>query len=248
MPFRRPLAAAAVRLRLNEAVPALTLGALSLLAWGFVEIADEVGEGSTLPADRAILLALRVRGDPADPLGPRWFEEAMRDVTALGGHVVLALVTLAVAAYLLLAGKRGAALLALVAVGGGALLSAGLKEFVDRPRPDLVPHGVAVYTRSFPSGHAMLSAVTYLTLGALVARFSRLRRQKAFALGLAVALTLAVGVSRVYLGVHWPTDVLAGWCGGGAWAALCWFAALQLQARGQVERAGTAPLGEAPEA
>lgn len=233
----RPLTATAVRLRLNEAVPVLTLAALSLLAWGFVELADDVTEGDTARLDRRLLLALRVPGDPADPLGPLWFEEAARDITALGGHAVLALVTIAVATYLGLARKRGAALLVLVAVGGGMLLSAALKEVFERPRPDLVTHGQAVYTASFPSGHAMLAAATYLTLGALVARLSPRRRAKAFALGLALVLTLLVGASRVYLGVHWPTDVLAGWCGGGAWAALCWFGALQLQARGRVERA-----------
>jgi undecaprenyl-diphosphatase len=116
------------------------------------------------------------------------------------------------------------------------LLSTALKLGFARPRPDLVPHGVRVYTASFPSGHAMLSAVTYLTLGALLARVQPQRRVKAFLLGLAIALTVLIGMSRVYLGVHWPSDVLAGWCGGAAWASLCWFVALQLQRRGEVER------------
>ena len=119
-----------------------------------------------------------------------------------------------------MAGKRGAAFLVVVAVVGGMLLSTGLKLGFERPRPDLVPHGARVYTASFPSGHAMLSAVTYLTLGALLARVQERRRVKAFFIGLAVVLTLLVGVSRVYLGVHWPSDVLAGWCVGAAWAVL----------------------------
>jgi undecaprenyl-diphosphatase len=115
------------------------------------------------------------------------------------------------------------------------LLSSGLKELFDRPRPDLVPHAVQVYTASFPSGHAMLSAVAYLTLGALLARVQAQRRVKAYLLGVSVLLAVLIGVSRVYLGVHWPTDVLAGWCVGAAWAMFCWTVALWLQRRGKVE-------------
>lgn len=225
----------ALRLRLNEAAPLLSLGALSLFAWAFVKLADEVIEGETDAFDRTILLALRNPGDLSDPIGPAWFEEAARDVTGLGGHAVLVLVTLASLAYLLMARKRSAALLLLAAVVGGMLLSTLLKLGFERPRPDLVPHGARVYTASFPSGHAMLSAATYLTLGALLARVEQRRRIKVFLLGLGVLLTVLVGMSRVYLGVHWPSDVLAGWCGGAAWASLCWFVALQLQRRGQVE-------------
>ena len=115
------------------------------------------------------------------------------------------------------------------------LLSSGLKGLFDRPRPDLVPHAVEVYTMSFPSGHATLSAVTYLTLGALLARVQPRRRVKAYLLGVAVLLAVLIGASRVYLGVHWPTDVLAGWCVGAAWAMLCWTVATWLQRRGEVE-------------
>jgi undecaprenyl-diphosphatase len=224
-----------VRFRLNEAAPLLSLAALSLFAWAFVEIAGEVLEGDTATLDRAILLALREARNLADPIGPSWLEEAARDVTALGGHVVLTIVTLAAFVYLLMTRKSHAAVLVAAAVGGGMLLSTGLKMGFERPRPDLVPHAARVYTASFPSGHAMLSAVTYLTLGALLARVQPSRRLKAFLLGLAVTLTILVGASRVYLGVHWPTDVLAGWCVGAAWASLCWFIALQLQRKGQVE-------------
>ena len=107
----------------------------------------------------------------------------------------------------------------LVAVGGGVLLSTLLKIGFDRPRPDLVPHGAVVYA-SFPSGHAMLSAVVYLTLGALLARVQPRRLLKLYLLGLAILLTVAVGISRVYLGVHWPTDVVAGWASAPLGAAL----------------------------
>ena len=115
-------------------------------------------------------------------------------------------------------------------------LSTLLKLAFQRPRPDLVPHGAEVYTASFPSGHAMLSAVTYLTLAALLIQVQVQWRAKTYVLALAVLVTLLIGVSRVYLGVHWPTDVLAGWCIGAAWALLCWLAALALQRNRQVER------------
>ncbi|HEY8566087.1 MAG TPA: phosphatase PAP2 family protein [Beijerinckiaceae bacterium] len=235
----------AVRLRLNEVAPLLSLAGGSFFVWLFVAIAGEVREGDTKSFDTAILLGLRNPADPADPIGPRWFEEAARDVTALGGHVVLGLVALSTLAYLILMRRRHAALLLIAAVGGGMLLSAGLKVGFERPRPDLVAHATRVYTASFPSGHSMLSAVTYLTLGALLARTHPHRRVKAFFIVLAILITLLVGASRVYLGVHWPTDVLAGWCGGAAWAALCWFVALTLQRRGQVEPAGTTALAPA---
>lgn len=211
----------------------LLLAAGGLLAFGM--LADEILEGDALAFDRAILLALRNPADLSDPVGPRWFEEVARDITALGSHVVLTMVTLAVFGFLLIARKRGAAVLVAVSVGGGTLLSTLLKAVFGRARPDLVPHAVDVYTASFPSGHAMLSAVTYLTLGALLMRVQARRGERVYILAVAVAVTLLVGASRVYLGVHWPSDVLAGWCVGSAWAILCWTAALWLQRRGELD-------------
>lgn len=205
------------------------------LVYGFVQLLDEVREGETERFDRAVLLAMRNPSDPADPIGPWWVELMMRDLTSLGSTTVLTLVTLSACGYLLIVGKRGAAVLVAVSVGGGTLLSYTLKHFVDRPRPDVVAHIVDVATASFPSGHAMLSAVTYLTLGALVARVEPGAARKAYFLGLAVLLTLSIGVSRVYLGVHYPTDVLAGWALGAAWAMLCWSLAWRLQRSGAVE-------------
>lgn len=223
------------RLRLNEVAPLLTVALIGLLGWAFVQLAGEVLEGDTLRFDRVILLALREAGNPASPIGPGWLHEAARDITALGGHAVLTIITLSTALYLAMTGRRHAALLVIAAVGGGSLLSTLLKLGFDRPRPDLVPHSVQVYTASFPSGHAMLSAVAYLTLGALLARVHERRSVKIFVLGLAIALTALIGMSRVYLGVHWPSDVLAGWCVGAAWASLCRYVALLLQREGQVE-------------
>ena len=137
--------------------------------------------------------------------------------------------------YLLLAGKRAASLLVATSVGGGIVLASLLKFFFQRARPDLVPHGAEVYTASFPSSHAMMSAVVYLTLGALLARIAEAPRLRIYFLALAALLTAMVGVSRVYLGVHWPTDVIAGWAIGSAWAMFIWLIALWLQRRGRIE-------------
>ena len=237
MPIRHAVRLA-TRLRLNELGPLLSLATVSFCAWVFVELAGDVSEGDTTEFDRSVTLSLRRAEDLSDPIGPSWLEESARDITGLGGYAILTMVTLAALAYLLMAGKNGAALLVIAAVVGGMMLSTALKLGFERPRPDLVPAATRVYTASFPSGHAMLSAVTYLTIGALLARVERRRRVKAFLLSIAVILTLLVGASRVYLGVHWPSDVLAGWCIGAAWAALCWFIALQLQRGGHVERPG----------
>lgn len=211
------------------------ISAISLFA--FVEIADDVSEGDTVAFDTFILLAFRDRANPADPLGPDWMEGIMRDFTALGGVAVLTTFTALAVGFLFLTSKRRAAWTVTLAVLGGIALSNLLKWGFDRPRPDLVPHATMVYSQSFPSGHAMLSAVVYLTLGALMARTEAEVRVKIYLLAAACLLTLVVGISRVYLGVHWPTDVLAGWAVGASWALLCWLVMLWLQSRGKVEAA-----------
>lgn len=207
--------------------------------WGFIELADEVAEGQTRAVDTAILLALRNPADPADPIGPRWVEEMFRDFTALGGVSVIVFITLGAAGYLALLRKHRTVLLLAIAVGGGLLINTLLKLGFDRPRPDLVPHGAYVYTASFPSGHAMLATATYLTLGALLARVLPDRRTKFFVLTMAVVLCLLVGFSRVYLGVHWPSDVAAGWMIGAAWALIWWLVARWLQRERIVEETET---------
>ena len=212
--------------------PVLLAGLLMAgAAWGFVELLDEVREAEAHTLDTQILLGLRAPGNPDDPLGPAWLEEAVRDITSLGSTAVLVLVTAAAVFYLLATRSVGTALFVLIAVGGGQILSSLLKLGVERPRPDLVSHLAEVHTMSFPSGHAMLSAVTYLTLGFLVARIVPGRLARTYIMTVAVILTLLVGVSRVYLGVHWPSDVLAGWFAGFAWALLC-----RLAARGVLGR------------
>ena len=123
------------------------------------------------------------------------------------------------------------ALLVLLAVFGGGAIVYFLKLGFDRPRPDLVPHGSYVFTASFPSGHSMLSAITYLTLGFLLARSQSHRTLRIYIMVLTLVVTGLVGLSRVYLGVHWPTDVLAGWAAGACWALLCWLVARWIQQR-----------------
>ena len=190
--------------------------------WAFFNVASEVGEGETAALDRRILLALRNPANLSDPIGSRSFEEGMRDVTGLGGFTVVTLVTLvAVVAFLIHGRKRHALVLA------GTVILAEIssdiaKTFYGRARPDLVPHGSYVYSASFPSGHSTLSAATYFTLAVLIASLEPNRGTKAMVFVLAAAMVLAIGFSRVYLGVHWPSDVLAGWSLGGAWALGAW--------------------------
>jgi undecaprenyl-diphosphatase len=219
------------------AVVAIFVAAALLLLFG--AIADEVVEGDTHRLDRAVLMAFRKAGNPADLIGPDWFEEMVRDVTALGSYAFVIIIVTAAIGYLLLMRKYGLALLLLAAEAGGMLFSTLLKELFDRPRPDL-EHAARVFTASFPSGHATLSSVTFLTLGALLTRVNADRKAKVYFMGIAIALTVMVGLSRLYLGVHYPSDILAGWCIGSAWAVLCWGGALWLQRRGDVEKPTTA--------
>jgi undecaprenyl-diphosphatase len=190
--------------------------------WGFFNVASEVGEGDTDALDHKILLALRNPANPSDPIGSRSFEEAMRDVTALGGFTVVTLVTVVALLAFLIHGRRRHALVLAGTVLLAELSSDFAKTVYGRPRPELVPHGSYVYSASFPSGHSTMAAATYLTLAVLIASLEPNRGTKAMVFILAAALVVAIGSSRVYLGVHWPSDVLAGWCLGAAWALAAW--------------------------
>jgi undecaprenyl-diphosphatase len=209
---------------------------LAALALTFGLVANEMRAGETRAFDNAILMAMRDPANRADPLGPPRLEESVRDITSLGSFTVLTLITLGTAGFLALSRARRAALFLLASVGGGVLLMGVLKDLFARVRPDLVSHSVHELTRSFPSGHATLSAVTYLTISALVARVEPSRALKRYVLAVGIVLTLLVGTSRVYLGLHWPTDVLAGWCLGSAWAIMCWLVEVRLQRQGKVEQ------------
>ena len=217
----------------------LDLGAAALFA--FAKIADEVVEAARAASTNGCCCPCARPAIRPIPIGPKWFEEMMRDITALGSTGVLTLMMLSVIGFLAMTRKGYAALLVLVSVVGGTLISQTMKFAFARPRPELVPHGAEVYTASFPSGHSMMSAVVYLTLGALLARTQPDRGVKVYILTIAVVLTVLVGISRVYLGVHWPTDVLAGWSLGGVWALLCWLVMVWLQSavRSRTRRQGS---------
>jgi undecaprenyl-diphosphatase len=224
-------------LRFGGYEPIVLLAALCIAGatWGFIELADAVREGETQRIDERLLQILRRPDNPGEPIGPPWLQEVGRDISALGSLAVLGLAMLAVVGFLWLDGKLAALTFLMVATGSGLILMGALKAQFGRPRPTIVPHLTDVYTSSFPSGHSMLSAVVYLTFGALLAALVHPRPLKCYCLSVALVLSGLVGISRVYLGVHYPTDVLAGWAAGAGWATLCWLVARQLQRRGRIE-------------
>lgn len=209
------------RSHLPEYATESTVIGVSLGLYGFIKLTERVTDGDTHGFDHDLLLMFRNPDQISDPVGPAWLEVVVRDITALGGLVTLALLTTAACGYLWLTYKHRLALFVASCVAGGALLNTLLKSFIERPRPDIVPHGTSAALSSFPSGHAMMSAIVFLTLGALLAYASDTTRVKVYILSWSVLLTVLVGTSRVYLGVHWPTDVIAGWIGGATWAMLC---------------------------
>ena len=202
----------------------LLLGALAVvaLALGFFVLAGEVGEGETQRFDERVLTLLRSPADPSVPIGPAWLRNGALDITALGSPTVLGLTMIAVCGFLLLQGLGRTAAFVFVACAGGWLLNSELKLIFQRARPAVVPHLREVMSLSFPSGHAMTSAAVYLTLGALLMRISTRRVTKFYCMAIAMLATFLVGASRVYLGVHYPTDVLGGWLVGLSWAIGCW--------------------------
>jgi undecaprenyl-diphosphatase len=189
-------------------------------AVSFVILAEAVLAGKTQAFDERIIQGLRDPADPTMPRGSPDWRTAIRDITALGGPAVLVIVSVSTTLFLLLRHRRRTALLMVVLVISGALLSSALKRTFGRDRPDVRSPLVHETSPSFPSGHAQLSAVIYLTLGVMLARSEPRRRLRVFWFGLALLLTLLIGCSRFYLGVHYPTDVMAGWAVGMAWAAV----------------------------
>jgi len=205
---------------------AAMLAGLAVVAGGslaFIEIADDMTESDGRAFDWAVLHLLHPdEADLANPIGPHWLEQAMSDITALGSVTVLVSVVLLAGGFLLLRRRALEALLLAFALGGGLALSQSLKGFFMRERPPDAYRAVEVLNESFPSGHAMLSAVVYLTLGAMMARAAPDMRSRIYVLAAAILLTVLVGATRLYLGAHWASDVLAGWSIGAAWATACW--------------------------
>jgi undecaprenyl-diphosphatase len=201
----------------------------------FIALAGEVSEGDTQAFDVKILQALRSSTDSSKPIGPPWIEGTMLDLTSLGGSAVLGLVVVSIAGFLLLQGRSRTALVIVTTAVSGELLNAVMKQVFNRARPSVVSHLRVVYTSSFPSGHAMESAIVYLTLGAMMMHIADRRSTKLYCLGIAILLTALTGISRVYLGVHYPTDVIGGWIVGFAWASVCWVAAQYFEPSAQIE-------------
>ena len=212
---------------------AILLGAIALvlLLLVVITLASRVVAGETERFDRQILVSLRDRADPARPIGPAWLLSAALDITALGSATVLGLVVLSVAGFLALQGRWRMGLVVLASTSGAEVANELLKVSFNRPRPTVVPHLRDVATMSFPSGHALISSVVYLTLGALLMRIAKSRLAKFYCMAVAMLITALVGMSRVFLGVHYPTDVLAGWLFGLSWALLIWLVERALERR-----------------
>ncbi|MBA4017436.1 MAG: hypothetical protein C0483_09710 [Pirellula sp.] len=234
--------------QLRRARPAIVpmvaaASALLFLVYIFIALADEITEGETQRIDEQILLWFRQVNDHALPIGPTWLTDGMLDATALGSPLVVGIIVATAAGFLFMEGQRRVALLMVLTTIGGGTASLCLKWLFARPRPEIVPHLRHVTSSSFPSGHAMLSAVVYLTIGVMFMKAVRSRRAKAYCLTVAVLLTLLVGATRVFLGVHYPSDVLGGWIAGVSWASLCWIIGVFIPTRPIPERSDvpTAP-------
>ncbi|AYG94321.1 phosphatase PAP2 family protein [Brevundimonas naejangsanensis] len=224
------------------AVAALLVATLGVLV--FIEAADEMQEPGGQAFDRAVLAAVRpYADDPGRPWGPWWLREAAADLTSLGGIAVLVLFALIALGFLLIMRKRLSALLLVVSLAGGVALSEGLKALFERERPPAAYQAVETLNASFPSGHALLATVFYLTLGVMLTRAFPRKRLKAYVLGCAVVIALLIGLTRIYLGAHWASDVFAGWSVGAAWSMVLWLVAYAAERR---QRLHDAPLRDDP--
>lgn len=188
----------------------------------FQDVADDQNEADGQASDWAILKRLRRGGDPSRPVGPDWVKDGLTELTAAGGVTVLATATGVVSGGLLIAGKRREALVLAASFAGALALSEGLKNLFKRGRPPAEYRAAEAVNESFPSGHALLSAATFLSLAFVVAQGAKSSAMRAYALACGAAGAATVGFSRVYLGVHWANDVLGGWAAGTAWATTCW--------------------------
>ena len=208
--------------RLFEPLVLISLTIFLSLVWCFWEIAEDVIEGDTHNIDTSILLMMRNPLDQNLPWGPSWLQEMVRDISSMGSTAFLTIATGLVAVFFIMTRRFKRAAYLVSSVISGAVISNLLKMGFDRPRPDLVPHGTIIHTASFPSAHSMMSAIVFLSIGALLAKSQSSRGLKISFMSAAVFLTLIVGISRIYLGVHWPSDVMAGWIAGTMWAMIFW--------------------------
>ncbi len=226
--------AAVVRIGAHELLMLVALLIVVLCTWGFVQIADKVREGTTQRFDQRVVEGFRDAVQGVLPFSAEATDQVFIDISALGGPTVLVGLTLVILGYLLWDRRYNALLLMFMATVGGGALTWLLKEAINRTRPEGQALTI-IHLSSFPSGHSMLSAIIYPTLGTLLARMVARKRIKIYFMLVALGLSGLIGISRIYLGVHYPTDVLAGWAAGLAWAALCWTVAKWLQRRGALE-------------
>ncbi len=189
-------------------------------AFSFLGLAAAIVSGRNFAFDSTVVLFLRQANEASLPLGPPWLREMMRDITALGSFVGLGIMTIAASLTLWLCHHRRLAINLVISVLLALLVSTILKVTIGRERPSFVEHVALSSTASFPSGHAFMSAVTLLSIAAFVGLAARRRDITRLCVTLAWMMIVSIGVSRVYLGVHWPTDVIAGWCLGVAWSSL----------------------------
>lgn len=196
---------------------AAALATVVAAVFAFAAIARLVAGGATQGADEAVLRWIAARHGPV-------LDTLALQATYLGATSVVAMTLLVASTFLWLSRHHWSVALLWTAVMGNALLNTALKAAFSRPRPEVFPYrvaGIGESLSSFPSGHAMSSVVVYGTLAYLVARLEPTRRMRRATLAFAAVLVLLVGGSRLYLGVHYPSDVLAGWVAGLAWATAC---------------------------
>jgi undecaprenyl-diphosphatase len=208
-------------------------------------LVSQLGQPSLQNFDEAVVRNLRNVNNPATPIGPGWFQELTRDFTALGGYGILSTITILVTTFLHLERRPARGHFIVVTVLAGYSLSMMLKAIIARPRPDIVPWLSNVHSSSFPSGHSMMSAVVYLSLGLMLSDLTSRRLVKTFVVVAPLTISALVSFSRVYMGVHYPTDVVAGWWLGISWSLACWLAIRRWRAFREVRRALTIENEEA---
>jgi len=241
--MRRPFASVIKQCRKigwPEFVVLLAIGSLTASLWIFVTVTDEVIESEHRAIDKRVMLAFRTPGDLARPIGPEWVKRVSLEISAMGSAPVLTIIVLLICGYLFLEKNPAAAWTILFASVSGTILNQILKNLIGRERPQIVPHLSEISNSSFPSGHSMLSAIIYLTVATLLTKTVHTRAAKIYLIGSAFVLAFLVGLTRVIIGVHYPTDVVAGWMAGTAWAIICWFLAGWFSRRGQLLSKGVA--------
>jgi undecaprenyl-diphosphatase len=216
--------------------PLLLLAMVAALG-ATLHMADELREGESFSFDAAILLGLRDPANLGHPIGPVWLTQAFIDITALGGLTLRWLFGAAAIGFLIDIRRRIEAGWLAASIIGSSLLNMLLKAFLDRPRPEIVPHLAASSGSSFPSGHAMVAAAVYLTIGIMLAETQKRFAVRVYVMVFFAILVFLIGASRVYLGVHWPSDVLAGWTVGAAWALMMFVAKRWFERRNAIDMA-----------